>query len=124
MPITDRQRERRQQYKENRKLGMTRPNAAIAAGFARSIAMRKQPPAVVTDFQALFEQKGITDQKKVEKAIEGMNAEKLFIDKLGKKHVTPDWQARYKYLELTLQLCKQLDKGGKGGGDTNVLFIK
>lgn len=123
---------KRKTYKENRIKGMTRENAAIAAGFGRSLATRRATIPVIVDFQALFEQKGITNKAKVDECIAGMNAEKtvrLETDETnrsgGKVYEfvsVPDWPARHKYFETMLKLCKQLDTG-KQGGDTNILVI-
>ena len=119
--MTEFELERRRQYKANRNLGMTRENAAIAAGYGRSIALARATPPSVVDYQALFEQKGMTNQKRVDACIEGMNAIKMLVDKDGGEHSTPDWTARHKYLETMLKLTKQLDTGKQG--DTNVLIV-
>ena len=111
---------KRNKYRKNRQLGMTRTNAAVAAGYSNSIATRRQGKVVVVDFQALFEQKGVTNGKKVEKAIEGMNAMRVTVDKDGRTYESPDWQVRHKWYETMLKLCKQLDAKG---GDTNILVI-
>lgn len=120
---------RRQMYKNNRKIGMSKLNAAIAAGFPRSLVEKHrdhlpvpQTPANKTDFFALFEQKQMTDIKKVEHCLSGMNAMKvvsLETDQTNNKgktiwveHEVPDWQARYKYFEMMLRLCKQMEKEG------------
>ena len=96
---------------------MSIPNAAIAAGYPRSLVdkhTKNLPVPTVgagssTDFFALFEQKRMTDKKKVEHAIAGMNAMKtIVVDK--EEHQVPDWQARHKYFETMLKLCKQLEK--------------
>lgn len=108
-------------YKKYRKDGMTRPNAAIAAGYSQRIAYRKVPPPVVVDLAALFEQRGMTNKAKVDRCIEGMNATKIVVDKNGDEHEAPDWAVRHKYLETMLRLCKQLETGK--GGDTNILMI-
>ena len=114
-------RERRKKYKVNRNVGMTRENAALAAGFGTTIALRRPTPPSVVDFQSLFDQQGMTNKKRVEKCIEGMNATKLTVDHMGNEHTSPDWNARHKHMETMLKLCKQLDQKGKG--DTNVLII-
>ena len=108
---------RRLQYRYNRKIGMSVINAAVAAGFPRSVvdAHRNSLPIPLTstdkvDFITLFEQKQMTDAKKVEHAIAGMNAQRVLIDKLGVEHLIPDWTARHKYFETMLKLCKYLDK--------------
>ena len=108
---------RRTLYKYNRKLGMNISNAAIAAGFPRSLVEKHKSSLPVpltqsnaTDFPALFEQKQMTDVKKVEHAIAGMNSMRVIVDKLGREHLVPDWNARHKYFETMLKLCKQLEK--------------
>ena len=118
--ITAAQKERRAKYRSNRKLGMSRTNAALVSGYSRSMATRRREPIVIVDFGMLFEQKGMTNQAKVEKCIEGMNANKIVMDKNGDEHESPDWAARHKYLETMLKLCKQMDSKG---GDTNMVII-
>ena len=100
---------------------MIRENAAIAAGYGRSVAFARSTPPAIVDFQALFEQKGMTNKAKVDACIEGMNAIKSLISASGATIDTPDWTARHKYLETMLKLCKQLDTGKQG--DTNVLIV-
>jgi len=104
-------------YKYNRRIGMSIPNAAIAAGYPRSLVDKhtKNLPVpttqggVSTDFFALFEQKQMTDVKKVEHAIAGMQATKSVIVK-DVEYTVPDWTARHKYYETMLKLCKQMEK--------------
>jgi len=120
-------------YKYNRRIGMSIPNAAIAAGYPRSLVDKhtKNLPIPITptasgggfstDFFALFEQKQMTDLKKVEHAVAGMDAMKVVsletdeTTKNGKKvyirQEVPDWTARHKYYETMLKLCKQMEKG-------------
>lgn len=123
------QTNRRKAYKYNRKIGMSIVNAAIASGYPRSLAEKhsKRLPVPLnhnnnTDFFALFEQKQMTDIKKVEHAIAGMNATKVISVEVTNERSTrgqrvyverevPDWQARHKYFETMLRLCKQLEKG-------------
>lgn len=110
---------------------MTRPNAAIAAGYSQKIAYRKAPPPVVVDLAALFEQRGMTNRMKVDKCIEGMNATKIISIKSDEtteggakiyvEREVPDWAVRHKYLETMLRLCKQLETSKQG--DTNILMI-
>ena len=95
-------KDRRSVYRVNRKCGMTRYNAAIASGYSVSLAERRGVPATPTaDFVSLFERKCMTNEKKVEKVLDGMNAT---------KDNKPDWPTRYKYTELMFKLCNQLDK--------------
>jgi len=108
-------------YKYNRKIGMSIPNAAIAAGYPRSLVDKHTTSMPVptkytgnTDFFALFEQKQMTDVKKVEHAIAGMSATKTIVVKETptsyREIEVPDWTARHKYYETMLKLCKQLEK--------------
>lgn len=101
---------RRQLYKINRQLGMSKLNAGLAAGFPMSMISRRglESPAPA-DFVMLFERKRMTRQKKVEHILEGMQANKISVDKNGGEHESPDWNARYKYTELMLKLCKEID---------------
>ena len=126
-------------YKENRRIGMSIPNATIAAGYPRSLVDKHTkslpvpitPGGTGTDFFALFEQKKMTDKRKVEHAIEGMHAMKTVsvatdeTTKAGKKIYreiqVPDWTARHKYYETMLKLCKQMEKSDSG--KNNFLFL-
>lgn len=118
---------RRKEYKFNRKIGMSIFNAAISAGYPRSLAEKHSKSVLLNtnhtpvDFVSLFERKRMTDIKKVEHALEGMQAVKIFVDKDGHEHTTPDWTARHKYFETMLRLCKQLEKQ-EGGNTTNILI--
>lgn len=108
-------------------------NAAIAAGFPRSLVekhRKKLPvpltPNNTTDFLSLFEQKQMTDVKKVEHCLEGMNAmrtaavilvdenEQPVLNARGRPQYReveiPDWQMRHKYFESMLKMCKQLNQ--------------
>lgn len=129
--ITKARREIRKNYRENIKVGMSRLNAAVVAGFPTSIINNPKHKllsslvsasgvAVRADFITLFERKRMTDLAKVEHCLEGMQAMKTIsvetdqTNERGRNEWTkievPDWIARHKYFETMLKLCKQLEK--------------
>ena len=109
--VTKENMNRRQLYKMYRSpaFGMSKYSAALTAGYPMSLASRNSTPPVPTDFVSLFEQKKITNVEKVNKIIEGINATKTIPGRGGHSVEVPDWPAKYKYTELMLKLCKQLD---------------
>jgi hypothetical protein len=115
----------RKLYKLNRQMGMSKMNAGLAAGFPMSMISRRgiESPAPF-DFVTLFEQRCMTRKKKVDHIIEGLNALKVSVDKDGNEHSSPDWNARYKYTELMLKLCKELDvKDAKESATDNLVQL-
>lgn len=117
---------RRKLYRKYRELKMTRENAAIVAGYPRAMATRRVTPVMEVDYQAEFERQMVTNQNKVTRCIEGMNAMKTIsvennseLDKAGRKKreqiEVPDWGARYKWFEAMMKMCKQWDFGSKSG---------
>lgn len=126
---------RRKLYYENRKIGMSLENAALAAGYPRSLIEKHTVTGNATslcpiDFVSEFERKRLTTQNKVDHILSGMNAMRLVsveVDgettKNGKKVYqrveVPDWTARHKYCETMLKLCKHLTPDSQ----TNVLVV-
>ena len=103
----DIRRQRRAKYKELREKKISIINAAIVAGFPRSvIAKRSNAPSVsIKNFNDLFERQMFTDNEKVKHAIEGINATKIVLDKDGCEHEYPDHHARHKYFKTILEMC-------------------
>ena len=89
---------RRQSYKENRVKGMTPYNAARAAGYSRKLS-KKTRDVVKEEIKDAFEQAGLTDQKIIKYALEGLEATK------GGK---PDWGVRHRYLITILELTDRI----------------
>jgi hypothetical protein len=114
-------REKRQRYKYNRGIGMSRKSAALAAGYSKRLAMRKHVDVPNVDFPALFEQAGMTNLKKVERCIEGMNACDKKVTRGGYEYIVPNWTVRHKFFETMLRLCGNLQPGQTN--QTNVLVM-
>lgn len=111
-------------YRVNRQTHrMSKYSAALAAGYPLALAEKHQTTPVPVNFDLLFEQKGLTNLKKVEKILEGINAEKTIFDKDGVPHTTPDWTARLKFIELSLRLCKQLEKDSSSDKSGDVFYF-
>lgn len=86
-------------------------NAAISAGFSAKRAGEKfgHPLPGSVNFAALFERKLMTNTEKVNKVLSGMEATKTIVRHDGTTMEVPDWASRYKYTELMLRLCKDID---------------
>jgi len=121
---------RRQLYRYNKGIGMSKYNAAISAGYPLTMAEKYRLVTDTVEFVDLFERRGMTRLKKVEHAIQGMNATKVVAvesdettEKGKKVYVNvevPDWPARHKYFETMLKLCKDIQQTA---GDTNVVIF-
>lgn len=109
----------------NPTIGMSKYSAAITAGYPMSLASKHDANPLPANFLSLFEQKKITNIEKVNKIIEGINATKVVWND-GRREEVPDWPARYKYTELMLKLCKQLDEKKDDGNPVKdiALLIK
>lgn len=136
---------RLQKYKQNRLAGMNRYNAAIAAGYSESYALKcakKIEAQVATDLKDVFERKGLTDKALVEFALEALQAVKLqscdiyvktedgktVINKNSNDFIeVPDWHARHKFfqtiMELTGRIKIKVDHTGKIDGPEQRIVI-
>ncbi|NCB43085.1 MAG: hypothetical protein EOM59_10755 [Clostridia bacterium] len=116
---------KRKLYKHNRQLGMSRLNAGLSAGFPLSIVSRREilSPLSKASYNDLFERAGMTKQERVAFLIRGMNAERVFVDKDGREHSTPDWGTRLKACEKMLLLTGDLAETKKEEATTNFIAI-
>ena len=118
-------RPKRRLYRELRERGMARHNAAIVAGYSTKLAFRRGRPVVNVNFDDEFEQKGMTVRKTVDECLAGMNATKVVSVRVGFKEYeqeeVPDWNARYKYFRMMMELRGYIEKESKK--ENNIFII-
>ena len=115
---------RRQLYKKNRLKGMSKYNAAKAAGYAEKTARNvtcKIEKGVKVELQDLFEQAGITDKKIVAYVKEALEADKPYGKDADVFH--PDWATRHKFFNSMLQLMGKMDNVNLGGGGKATVLV-
>ncbi len=110
-------------YRKNREdLKMSPYDAAISAGYPRSLAEKHQGKTLTAQYANIFAQKGLTRHARAQKLIDGTNAMKVTYDKAGIPHRVEDWPTRIKALEVALKLCGDTDDKAKKG-DTFILNL-
>ena len=106
---------------------MDKYNAARSAGYSHytsRIAYQKLEK-IEKDISAKFLKAGLTDEKLIEHALAGLEAEKEIIIDGERYGDTPDWQVRHKYFTSILQLTKKLNTEVKNGtGETRIIIIR
>jgi hypothetical protein len=115
---------RRQLYKQNRLKGMSKYNAAKAAGYAENTARNvthKLEKHVKVELNDLFEQAGLTDLKLVQYVKEALEADKPYGTNADILH--PDWATRHKFFNTMLQLMGKLESASSSGGKSTVVVV-
>lgn len=113
--------EKLRKYKQNRLRGMSRYNAARAAGYSESKARYGTGSLEKKEDQSLnlrntFEQAGFTDKAIVDFTLRGMEAVKFSFDKFGNAYPAEDWSMRHRFFETALRLTGKLKEDARSGG--------
>lgn len=113
-------------YKKNRLAGMDKYNSARKAGYSHYTSRRiyKDNEKIDKEISDKFLKAGLTDEKMIEHALAGLEAEREIIIDGTKYGDSPDWQIRHKYFTSILQLTKKLNADTKpNGGDTKIIVV-
>lgn len=118
-------KQRREEYKKNRQLGMSRLNAGIRSGYPLSIISRRTAVSKHSNltYNDLFEQRGMTRSERVDYIIRGLSANGTVFDKEGRRHEYEDWGSRIKFLDRMLRLTGDIDEKKQVESSTNVIMI-